>query len=50
MIQKNLIFGRVCQKFKLRVLLRFCLIFGQFQTGVVCKSAAYKKKRVNVVL
>ena len=27
----------------LKVLLSFCLIFCQFQTGVACKSVAYKK-------
>ena len=29
--------------FNLRVLLSFCWIFCQFQTGVVYKSVAYKK-------
>ena len=31
------------QKFSLRVLLTFCLIFRQFQPGVAYKSVAYKK-------
>ena len=31
------------QKFSLRVLLSFCLIFRQFQPGVAYKSVAYKK-------
>ena len=35
--------GNVRQKFSLRVLLSFCLIFGQFQPGVACKSVAFKK-------
>ena len=34
------------QKFSLRVLLRFCMIFCQFQPGVAYKSVAYIKKRV----
>ena len=29
------------QKFNLRVLLRICLIFGQFQHGVAYKSVAH---------
>ena len=33
------------QKFSLRVLLSFCLIFCQFQPDVAYKSVAYKKKR-----
>ena len=41
--QTNLFFGHACQKFSVRVLLSFCLIFGQFQPGVTCKSVAYKK-------
>ena len=41
--QKNLFFGHVCQKFSLRVLLKFCLRFYQFQPGVAYKSVAYKK-------
>ena len=44
--QKNLFFGHVRQKFSLRVLLSFCLIFCQFQPGVVYKSVSYKKERV----
>ena len=32
--------------FSLRVLLSFCLIFCQFQLGIVYKSVAYKKKHV----
>ena len=34
------------QKISLRVLLRICLIFGQFQPGVAYNSVAYKKKHV----
>ena len=44
--QKNLLF--VCQKFSLRALLSFYLIFCQFQPGVAYKSVAYKKKLVYV--
>ena len=32
------------------VLLRLCVIISQFQPGVACKSVAYKKKRVRVLL
>ena len=46
MTQTNLFFGHFCPKFSLRVLLSFCLIFYQFQSGVAYKSVAYKKKRV----
>ena len=45
--QKNLFFGHTCQKFNLRVLLSFCLIFCQFHPGVSYKSVAYKEKRVS---
>ena len=45
LIQTNLFFGHVCQKSSPRVLIRFCLIFCQFQCGVSYKSVAYKKKR-----
>ena len=44
--QINLFFGHVCQKFSLRVLLSFYLIFFfffQFQPDVTYKSVAYKK-------
>ena len=41
--QKNLSFEHVSQKFSLRVLLSFCLIFRKFQPGVAYKSVAYKK-------
>ena len=43
LIQNNFCFGHVCQKFSLRVLLSFCLIFCQFQPGVAYESIAYKK-------
>ena len=43
--QKSLYFGHVFQKFNLGVLLSFCLIFCQFQSGVAYKGVAYKKKR-----
>ena len=43
LIQNNFCFGHTCQKFSLRVLLSFCLIFCQFQPGVAYKSIAYKK-------
>ena len=43
LIQTNLLFGHVCQKFSLRVLLSFCLIFYQFQPGNAYKSVTYKK-------
>ena len=46
LIQTNLFFGHICQKFSLRVLLSFCLTFWQFQPGVAYKSVAYKKRRV----
>ena len=46
LIQTNLFVGHVCQKFSLRVLLSFCLIFCQFQPGIAYKSVAYKKKYV----
>ena len=45
---KNLFGGHVCQKLNLRVLLRFCLIFCQFQPGVAYKSVAYKKACIMV--
>ena len=41
--QKNLFFGYVCQKFSLKVLLSFCLIFCQFQLGVAYNGIAYQK-------
>ena len=41
--QKKLCFEHLCQKFSLRVLLSFCLAFGQFQPGIACKTVAYKK-------
>ena len=41
--QVNSFFGYVCQKFSLRMLLSFCLIFSQFQPDVPYKSVAYKK-------
>ena len=44
LMQTNLFFRHVCQKFSLRVLLSFCLIFCKFQPGVAYKSVAYKKK------
>ena len=44
--QTNSIFWRVCQRFSLRVLLIFCLIFCQLQSGVAYKSGAYKDKCV----
>ena len=47
-IQPNLFFGHVCQKFSLRVLLSFCLNFCQFQPGVTYKSVAYKKICITV--
>ena len=42
--QKNLFFGHICQKFNLRVLLRFCLILCQFQSDMAYDSVAYKQK------
>ena len=49
LIQTNLFFGHVCQKFGVRVLLSFCLNFCQFQPGVAVESVAYKKeKKVNL--
>ena len=48
-MQTNLFVGHICQKFCLRVLLSFCLIFCQFQPGVPYKSVAYKKNRVKHV-
>ena len=44
--QKNLFFGHVCQKFRLRVLLSFYLVFCQCQLCVAYKSVAYRKKCV----
>ena len=41
--QKNLLFRHNCQKFSLRVLLIFWLIFYRFQSRVSFKSVAYKK-------
>ena len=41
--QKNLFFGYVCQKFSLKVLLSFYLIFSQFQLGVAYNDIAHKK-------
>ena len=41
--QTHFCFGQVRQTFSLRVLLSFCLIFCQFQPGVVYKSGVYKK-------
>ena len=35
------------QRFRLKVLLSFCLILSQFQPGVAYKSVAYKKKRAD---
>ena len=37
-----MLFGHFCQKFSIRVLLRFCLIFCQFHPNVAHKSVAYK--------
>ena len=45
---KNLFGGHVCQKLNLRVLLRFCLIFCQFQPDVAYKNVAYKKACIMV--
>ena len=42
-LTKKLVFGYVCPKFSLSTLLRFCLIFCQFQPGVAYKSVAYRK-------
>ena len=42
--QKNLFSGLVCQKFSLSVLLSFCLIFCQLQSGVTYKSVPWKKR------
>ena len=44
LMQANLLFGCVCQKFSPRVLLSFCLHFCQFWSNVTCKSVAYKKR------
>ena len=41
--QTKLCFEHVCQKFSLRVLLSFCLAFGQFQPGIACKTVACKR-------
>ena len=41
---KNLFFGHACQKFSLKVLLSFFLVFCQYQPGVAYKSVAYIKK------
>ena len=47
MKQANLFFGHVRQRFSLRVLLSFCLIYGQIlQPDVAYKSVAYIEKRV----
>ena len=46
LIKKNLCFEHVCQKFGLRLLLSFCLIFCIFQRGVAYKSVAYIKKSI----
>ena len=43
LIQTNLLFGHLCQKFSLMVLLSFCLIFCKFQPSVAYKSVSYKK-------
>ena len=43
LIQTNLFVGHISQKFSLRVLLSFCLIFCRFQPRVAYKSVAYKK-------
>ena len=43
LIQTNLVFGHICQKFRLRVLLSFCLIFCQFQPGIAYKVLLMKK-------
>ena len=43
-IRKQIILKQ--QKFTLRVLLSFCLIFFQLQPGVSYKSVAYKKDRI----
>ena len=48
LMQKNLFFGHVCQKFFLRVLLSFCLIFSQFQPGVTYKNVVYKKACISL--
>ena len=42
-IQTNLIFKHVCQKFKLRILLTFFLNFYQFQPSIAYNSVANKK-------
>ena len=39
----NLFFGQVCQNFSLRVLLSFCLVVCQFESGVAYKRVAYKR-------
>ena len=41
--QKKLFFGHVCQKFRLRALLSFWLIFCRFQPGVAYESVSNKK-------
>ena len=43
LIQTNLFFRHVCQKFSIKVLLSFCLNFCKFQPGVAYKSVVYKK-------
>ena len=43
LIQTNVLFGHVYQKFSLRLLLSLCLIFCQLQPSVAYKSVAYKK-------
>ena len=42
--QTHFLFGRFCEKFSIRVMLGFCLIFCQFQPGVAYESMAYTKK------
>ena len=44
LIQTNLFFGHVCQKFSLRVLLSFRLNVCQFHPGIAYKSAVYIRK------
>ena len=41
--QKNLFFGHVCQKFSLRILLSFCLIFANFSLALLIKVLLIKK-------
>ena len=42
--------GHDCQKFGLSVLLSFCLIFCKFQPGVACKSVAYEKMCIVILV